>query len=637
MRRLFVNAILTGVVPEGVLLKCGSEMDRVEVLPDGWLLVEDGIIAGFGPMGLDHSEDGTVTGYGSVSHGNSDDGVIAECHDRADNGVIAMSHSCVDHDLIAESHDHSDNGLIAECHGRADHGALGREGAGIGRAGECAALPAADEIIDCRGAMLMPAFCDSHTHIVYAGSREGEFLDKINGLSYEQIASRGGGILNSAQRLHDTSEDELYAQAMERVAEMMRQGTGSIEIKSGYGLNPQDELKMLRVIDRIKRSAPALVRTTFLGAHAVGRGYSHSEYVSAVCDMMPEAASLADFVDIFCERGFFTTDDAERILACGRRCGLRGKIHANQLSCSGGVQVGVKCGALSVDHLEQTGPEEIAALLASLESWRAAGDGRSNAESCAADTESGRSFGGGRSNVDLESGRATGDGRSAVDLESGRSFGGGRSAADISYGGHSAAAPETCDGASTFRDGSDLGGAASTSRNECDLGCGAFTSRNECGLCCGASTSRNECGPGCGAFTSRNECGLCDGPTIATMLPGSSFFLGLPYGRGREFIDSGLPIALASDFNPGSAPSGDMRFVMALGCIKMKLTPERAFNAATLNGAYAMGVSRLAGSITPGKRADLILAHPGWNLTRIAYLHHTPFVRNIFIRGEKIL
>ena len=513
MRRLFVNAILTGVVPEGVLLKCGSEMDRVEVLPDGWLLVEDGIIAGFGPMGHDHSEDGTVTGYGSVSHGHSDEGVIAERHDRADNGVIAMSHSCVDHDLIAESHDRADNGviamshggpdngLIAECHGRADHGALGREGAGAGRAGECAALPAADEIIDCRGAMLMPAFCDSHTHIVYAGSREGEFLDKINGLSYEQIASRGGGILNSAQRLHDTSEDELFAQAMERVAEMMRQGTGSIEIKSGYGLNPQDELKMLRVIDRIKRSAPALVRTTFLGAHAVGRGYSHSEYVSAVCDMMPEAASLADFVDIFCERGFFTTDDAERILACGRRCGLRGKIHANQLSCSGGVQVGVKCGALSVDHLEQTGPEEIAALLASLESWRAAGDG----------------------------------------------------------------------------------------------------------------------------------------PTIATMLPGSSFFLGLPYGRGREFIDSGLPIALASDFNPGSAPSGDMRFVMALGCIKMKLTPERAFNAATLNGAYAMGVSRLAGSITPGKRADLILAHPGWNLTRIAYLHHTPFVRNIFIRGEKIL
>ena len=600
MRRLFVNAILTGVVPEGVLLKCGSEMDRVEVLPDGWLLVEDGIIAGFGPMGLDHSEegivagfgpmgldhseDGNVTGYGSVSHGHSDDGVIAECHDRADNGAIAVSHG------------RADNGLIAECHGRADHGALGREGAGIGRAGECAALPAADEIIDCRGAMLMPAFCDSYTHIVYAGSREGEFLDKINGLSYEQIASRGGGILNSAQRLHDTSEDELYAQAMERVAEMMRQGTGSIEIKSGYGLNPQDELKMLRVIDRIKRSAPALVRTTFLGAHAVGRGYSHSEYVSAVCDMMPEAASLADFVDIFCERGFFTTDDAERILACGGRCGLRGKIHANQLSCSGGVQVGVKCGALSVDHLEQTGPEEIATLLASLESWRAAGGGRSNAESCAADTESGRSFGGGRSAADLESGRATGDGRSA---------------ADISYGGHSAAAPETCDGASTFRDGSDLGGAA--------------------------STSRNECGPGCGAFTSRNECGLCDGPTIATMLPGSSFFLGLPYGRGREFIDSGLPIALASDFNPGSAPSGDMRFVMALGCIKMKLTPERAFNASTLNGAYAMGVSRLAGSITPGKRADLILAHPGWNLTRIAYLHHTPFVRNIFIRGEKIL
>lgn len=566
MRRLFVNAILTGVVPEGVLLKCGSEMDRVEVLPDGWLLVEDGIIAGFGPMELDHSENGIVAGCGSPSHGRAENDAIAESHDHS---VIAESHGRADHGDIGMCHDHSDNGAIAISHGRADNGALGREGAGAGRAGECAALPAADEIIDCRGAMLMPAFCDSHTHIVYAGSREGEFLDKIGGLSYEQIASRGGGILNSAQRLHDTSEDELFAQAMERVAEMMRQGTGSIEIKSGYGLNPQDELKMLRVIDRIKRSAPALVRTTFLGAHAVGRGYSHSEYVSAVCDMMPEAASLADFVDIFCERGFFTTDDAERILACGGRCGLRGKIHANQLSCSGGVQVGVKCGALSVDHLEQTGPEEIAALLASLESWRASGCGHSNAESCAADLESWCTFGDGPSN------------------------------ADISYGDHSAAAPEPC-------------GAASTSRDGGDHGCRAFT-------------SRDKCDPGCG------------GPTIATMLPGSSFFLGLPYGRGREFIDSGLPIALASDFNPGSAPSGDMRFVMTLGCIKMKLTPERAFNATTLNGAYAMGVSRLAGSITPGKRADLILAHPGWNLTRIAYLHHTPFVRNVFIHGEKIL
>ena len=470
MRRLFVNAVLTGVVPEGVLLKCGSEMDRVDVLPEAWLLIEDGIIVGFGAMGR---------------------------------GTFVAGRNCT------EAAPHTTSVLERE----------GERGAGnAARAGEYPTLPAADEIIDCGGGLLMPAFCDSHTHIVYAGTREGEFLDKINGLSYEQIASKGGGIINSAQKLHDTSEDELYMQAMARVAEMMRQGTGSIEIKSGYGLNPPDELKMLRVIDRIKRTSPVLVRATFLGAHAVGPGYSHEEYVGAVCNMMPEAASLADFVDIFCERGFFTVDDAERILSCGERHGLRGKIHANQLSCSGGVQIGVRCGALSVDHLEQTGPDEIAALAGSLVSWRASGD---------------------------------------------------RQAADCS-----------------------------------DLNSG------------------------------RKAIG---GPTIATMLPGSSFFLGLPYGRGREFIDAGLPIAIASDFNPGSAPSGDMRFVMALGCIRMKLTPERAFNAATLNGAYAMGVSHLTGSITPGKRADLILTLPGWNLTRIAYLHHTPFVRSIFVCGEKIL
>ncbi len=479
MRRLFVNAVLTGVVPEGVLLKCGPEMDRVDIIPDAWLLVDGGIIAGFGTMGMPGSIPGTFS---------------------------------------------------------------------FGRAGEWPSLPAADETIDCCGAMLMPAFCDSHTHIVYAGSREGEFLDKIDGLSYEQIASRGGGILNSAQKLHDTPEEELYSQAMERVAEMMSQGTGSIEIKSGYGLNPQDELKILRVIDRIKRTSPALVRATFLGAHAVGRGYSHEEYVDAVCDMMPQAALLADFVDVFCERGFFTTEDAGRILDCGARCGLRGKIHANQLSCSGGVQVGVRYGALSVDHLEQTGPEELAALRSSLASW----------------SESG------------------------------------------AYG-HSEAAgiASQCSPAGVYGQDESAFSSASDSNRE--------------PACCGGKKL------------------ACGGPTIATMLPGSSFFLGLPYGHGREFIEAGLPIALASDFNPGSAPSGDMRFVMALGCIKMKLRVERAFNAATLNGAYAMGVSHLSGSITPGKRADLILTLPGWNLTRIAYLHHTPFVRNIFVRGERIV
>lgn len=351
--------------------------------------------------------------------------------------------------------------------------------------------PDAPETVDCQGGMLMPAWCDSHTHIVYSGSREGEFLDKIHGLSYEEIAARGGGILNSADRLHEASEDELFSEAMVRVREMNAQGTGAIEIKSGYGLNPEDEMKMLRVIDRIKKTGPALVKSTFLGAHAVGRGYTHAGYVDAVCSMMPQAAVFADFVDVFCEKGFFTVDDASRIMEAGKRWGLRPKIHANQLAVSGGVQVGVAHGALSVDHLEQAGEEEIKALR-----------------------------------------------------------------------------------------GSD---------------------------------------------------------TMATMLPGSSFFLRLPYGRAREFIDAGLGVALASDYNPGSSPSGDMRFVMALGCIRMRLTPERAFNACTLNGAYAMGVSDVTGSVTVGKRADLVLTQPGWSLVKLPYLHHSPYIRQVYISGCPVL
>ena len=350
--------------------------------------------------------------------------------------------------------------------------------------------PAADETLDCAGGLLMPAFCDSHTHIVYAGSREGEFLDKINGLSYEEIAARGGGILNSADRLHETSEEELFAQAMERVTEMTAKGTGAIEIKSGYGLNPEDELKMLRVIGRIKKSSPALIKSTFLGAHAVGRGYTHEAYVQEVCRMMPQAAQYADYVDVFCDEGFFTAADTARILEAGKAAGLQPKIHANELAESGGVQVGVKYNALSVDHLERTGAAEIEAL------------------------------------------RGTG--------------------------------------------------------------------------------------------------------TMPTMLPGSSFFLGIPYGRAKEFIASGLGVALASDYNPGSSPSGDMRFVWALACIRMRLTPAQAFNAVTLNSAYAMGVSEETGSITRGKRANLILTRPGWNLTKIPYLHHTPFIRQVFLQGEAI-
>ncbi len=362
-----------------------------------------------------------------------------------------------------------------------DFGTMREAGAHSAPAGQ-------EEAIDAEGGMVMPGFCDSHTHIVYAGSREGEFLDKIEGLSYEEIAARGGGILNSSDLLNATSEDELYSQSMERVEEMMAAGTTAIEIKSGYGLCPEGELKMLRVIKRIRESVPAVVRSTFLGAHAVGRGYTKEAYVQEMIDLMPKAAEYADFVDVFCDTGFFTPDDTARILEAGARCGLRPKIHANELGVSGGVQVGVAHGALSVDHLEQTTDAEIEVLKG---------------------TE-----------------------------------------------------------------------------------------------------------------------------TMPTMLPGSSFFLGIPFARAKEFIEAGLGIALASDYNPGSSPMGDMRFVMALACIKMRLTPIQALNALTLNGAYAMGISDITGSITPGKRADLILTHPGWTLTRIPYTYRTPWIRTVFKKGR---
>jgi len=355
--------------------------------------------------------------------------------------------------------------------------------------------PGGCEQIDARGGLVMPAFCDSHTHIVYAGSREGEFLDKINGLSYEQIAQRGGGILNSADLLTQSSEDELFHQAIGRVREMMAKGTAAIEIKSGYGLNTEAELKILRVIRRIKKSVPALIRATFLGAHAVARAFTgrQQDYVDMICsEMLPAVASegLADYIDVFCDEGFFTPEQTDQILKAGIYYGLRPKIHANELAVSGGVQVGVANNALSVDHLERTTDAEIEAL---------------------------------------------------------------------------------------------------------------------------------------------KKCG-----TMPTMLPGSSFFLGLPYAKAKEFIDNGLGIALASDFNPGSSPSGDMRFVMALGCIQMRLTPVQAFNACTLNAAYAMGVSRRTGSITLGKRADLILTKPGFTLTKIPYLYQTPFINRVFIAGNSI-
>lgn len=350
--------------------------------------------------------------------------------------------------------------------------------------------PKADETVDARGGMILPTFCDSHTHLVYAGCRDGEFLDKINGLSYEQIAARGGGILNSSDLLNATPEDELLAQSMERVREVLAMGTGALEIKSGYGLNPEGEMKMLRVIRRIRESVPASVLATFLGAHAVGRGYTQTEYVQGVIDMMPQAAELADYVDVFCDEGFFTPEETERILEAGAKHGLRGKIHANELAVSGGVQAGVKHNALSVDHLERTTDAEIEAL------------------------------------------RGT--------------------------------------------------------------------------------------------------------ETMPVMLPGTSFFLGIPYGRAKDYIKAGLGLALASDYNPGSSPSGDMRFVMALACIHMRLTPAEALNAVTLNGAYAIGVSDITGSITRGKRADFILTQPGWTLTKLPYLHHTPYIRSVYLEGKAI-
>lgn len=351
------------------------------------------------------------------------------------------------------------------------------------------------DVIDADGGFVLPAFCDSHSHIVFAGTREQEFLDKIKGLSYAEIAAHGGGILNSADLLHNTSEDELYRQAMERVNEMIAKGTGAIEIKSGYGLTTQDELKILRVIKRIRENSPAIIKSTFLGAHAVGRAFAgrQSEYVDHVCnEMIPAVAAenLADFVDVFCEEGFFTTEETDRILTAGEQYGMRVKLHANQLAVSGGVQVGVKHNALSVDHLESTTDEEIRVL--------------------------------------------------------------------------------------------------------------------------------------------KDSC------TMPTMLPGASFFLRMQYGKALDFINSGLGIALASDFNPGSSPCGDMRFVMSLGCIQMRLTPIQALNACTLNSAYAMGISDVAGSITAGKLANLIITKRIPSLTWIPYCYQTPFIDRVILRGRTV-
>lgn len=351
------------------------------------------------------------------------------------------------------------------------------------------------QIIDANGKMVFPSFCDSHTHLVYAGSREIEYGDKIRGLSYEEIAKRGGGILNSAKLLHNTSENSLYEQALKRINEIIGFGTGAVEIKSGYGLTVEDELKMLRVIKRLKETTPITIKSTFLGAHAVPAEYKgkQDEYVDLVInEMIPQVAAeeLADYIDVFCDKGFFTVEQTDKILMAGMKYGLKPKIHANELDYSGGIQVGVKYDALSVDHLEFTGKEEIEVLLNS--------------------------------------------------------------------------------------------------------------------------------------------------DTIPTLLPGAAFFLGMIDPPVREMINAGLPIALASDYNPGSSPSGNMKFIMSLGTIKLRMLPEEVINATTINGAYAMGLNETHGSITKGKVANVFITKeiPTYDFMPYAYTSH--LIDQVILNGKVI-
>ena len=352
------------------------------------------------------------------------------------------------------------------------------------------------EVVDATGRMVFPTFCDSHSHIVYAGSREIEYIDKIKGLSYEEIAKRGGGILNSVDRLRAASEDELFADAWNRLEEVASFGTGAIEIKSGYGLDTENELKMLRVIRRLKEKSALTIKANFLGAHAVPREYigRQTEYVDLIInEMIPMVAAeeLADYVDVFCDRGFFTPEDTERILMQGIKYGLQPKIHANELDYSGGIQVGVKYNARSVDHIEYTGDDEIEALL-----------------------------------------------------------------------------------------GSD---------------------------------------------------------TMPTILPGAAFFLGMVYAPARKMIEAGLPVAMAGDYNPGSCPSGNMQFVLSMGCIKYGLIPEEAINATTINSAYAMGVEDVLGTITKGKIANFFITKPISTIEFMPYAYGSNKVATVFLKGKRVV
>ncbi len=351
------------------------------------------------------------------------------------------------------------------------------------------------EIIDAEGKMVFPSFCDSHTHLVYAGSREIEYVDKIKGLTYEEIAKRGGGILNSARRLHDASEDELVEQALHRLNEIMMFGTGAVEIKSGYGLTVEDELKMLRVIRKLKQLSPLTIVPTFLGAHAVPAGFKgrQGEFVEMVInEMIPMVAAeeLADYIDVFCDRGFFTVHETDCILNAGMKYGMRAKIHANELDFSGGIQVGVKYNALSVDHLEFTGEKEIETLLGS--------------------------------------------------------------------------------------------------------------------------------------------------ETMPTVLPGAAFFLEMVCAPVRRMIDAGLPVAMASDFNPGSSPSGNMQFILSLACIKYRMLPEEAIHAVTINSAYAMGLSGSYGSIARGKIANLFITVPIPSYSFMPYAYGSNKVETVILNGKVI-
>ncbi len=347
-------------------------------------------------------------------------------------------------------------------------------------------------VIDASGRMVMPAFCDSHTHLVYDGSREIEYIDKIRGLSYEEIAKRGGGILNSARRLQEASEEALVEQAMVRMEEIRMLGTGAVEIKSGYGLTIESELKMLRVIRKLKEISPLTIKATFLGAHAVPTEYKkrQNDYVDLVIrEMIPRVAGeeLADYIDVFCDRGFFTEEETDRILMAGVKHGLQPKIHANELDYSGGIQVGVKYNALSVDHLEFTGEEEIRVL--------------------------------------------------------------------------------------------------------------------------------------------KNS------HTMPTLLPGAAFFLEMEYPPARKMIDSGLPVAMASDYNPGSSPSGNMQLVMSLGCIKMKMLPEEVIHAVTINSAYAMGVENELGTIAKGKKANVIITKEIPTYAFLPYAYGSNKVEQVIVNG----